>query len=107
MYGWVSASTSGLTRSEIGARLPIRAATRSIACELAAWLSTLNARMPPLERVLDLVLALADAARRRSSSGSAPTLSARKISPRETMSTPAPSATSARSTARFELAFTE
>ena len=56
-----------------------------------------------LERVLDLVLALADAARTRSSSDRRRPCSARKSSPRETMSTPAPSATSARSTAEVRV----
>ena len=45
MYRWVLGSTSGLTRSAIGATLPIAAATRAMASSSAS-LSTLNIKTP-------------------------------------------------------------
>ena len=45
MYRWVLGSTSGLTRSAIGATLPTAAATRAMASSSAS-LSTLNIRTP-------------------------------------------------------------
>ena len=100
----VFASTSGLTRSAIGARRPSAVAT-SLSAISSGSLSTLNCRMPPssASRISPLVLPTPENTIR---SPGTPAAFARRYSPSLTTSMPAPSRAISASTARFEFAFT-
>ena len=105
IYGWVLASTLGLTRSDTRARSPASPATSFKRCNSGID-STLKQRMS------------CDSARRISSRplptpekmtfrGSPPAAMTRSNSPPETMSKPEPSAARVFNTARLEFDFTE
>ena len=105
MYGWVSASMSGLTRSDTGARSPAPAASAaSLSSSLAdstlkhptpAWSACAisSSRLPTPEKTMR--------------EPGTPAASTRASSPPETMSNPEPSRPSTSMTARFEFALTE
>jgi hypothetical protein len=60
IFSWVFASTSGFTRTAMGATLPRRVAT-SDSARISGSDSTLNWRMPPVQRQPHLLPRLADA----------------------------------------------
>ncbi len=104
MYGWVFASTSGLTLTDTGATRPRPAATvfntsnSAADSRLKQWMPSSRARaispgflLTPENTIFD---------------GAPPAATTRSSSPPETMSKPAPSLASTLSTARLELAFT-
>src|SRR5438445_1677537 len=88
MYGWVSGSTSGFTRSATGARTPVSRATSSSARSSLSD-STLNMRTSALSasRSSSRVLPTPE---KMILPGGKPARSARKSSPPDTMSAPAP-----------------
>jgi hypothetical protein len=100
---WVSASTSGLTRSATRARLPWRPARRSRVSSSEAD-STLKSRMRSPRPAISSSSVLPTPAK-TTFLGSKPARIARYSSPPETMSAPAPKEANARITARFPFAF--
>ena len=105
MYRWVLGSTSGLTRSAIGATLPTAAATRAMASSSAS-LSTLNIRTPASSPALISSSVLPTPAN-TVLPGSPPASPTRYSSPAETTSKPLPCSAITLRMPRFELAFTE
>ena len=101
---WLSAATSGLTRSATGARSPLEDATALSNCNSGS-LSTLNCPMPA-SSATSISSALLPTPEKIMLSGAMPAASARRISPSETTSAPAPASAKVRITARLALAFT-
>jgi hypothetical protein len=99
----VSAVTSGLTRSATGARFPLDLAI-SASANSSGSDSMLN--WPMLESIANAISALVlPTPENTILRGATPTASARRISPSDTVSAPAPSSANVRTTARFGLAF--
>ncbi len=103
MYGCVFGSTSGFTRSEIGATLPARPATAFSTSSSAAD-STLKHRMPAANAA-SISAALLPTPENTVFAGSPPAAITRSSSPPDTMSKPLPCRASRFSTARLEFAF--
>jgi hypothetical protein len=103
MYGWVPASTSGFTRSDTFARLPVADA---IADSLRNSLSdsTLKQRTE-CSSASRISASLLPTPENTTLAGSPPAASTRWSSPPETMSKPAPARASRSMIARFEFAF--
>ena len=103
IFLWVLASTSGLMRIEIGARVPLEIATSESASSSGSD-STLKQRMPlsSAKAISGLVLPTPENTMR---SACTPAASARRNSPSETMSMPAPRRPSVLRTAWLEFAF--
>ena len=104
MYGWVLASTSGFTRREIGAILPILPATSLMRCNSGID-STLKQRMPTSNA---RSISLCDFAtpEKTTFEASPPETSTRSNSPCDTMSKPEPSFAITFNRAIFEFDFT-
>ncbi|GJE55578.1 hypothetical protein EKPJFOCH_2072 [Methylobacterium thuringiense] len=100
----VSASTSGFTRIETGASRPTDTATSDNASSSGS-LSTLKQKMPARKAAAISSRVLPTPENTILSAGT-PAANARRSSPSETMSMPAPSRARVASTAWFEFAFT-
>ena len=104
ILAWVSASTSGLIRTEARAVHPLAAAMR--------WMASSSARDSTLKRAMPACSAIAISAsvlptpENTILSAGIPARNARCSSPPDTMSAPAPSSPISRSTAPLPLAFT-
>ena len=103
ILAWVRASTSGLTRSAIGAVRPSAVATSESAASSGSD-STLNWRMPWRRASSISALVLPTPEKTMRSPGT-PAARARRYSPSETTSMPAPSEAIRRRTARLAFAF--
>jgi hypothetical protein len=103
IFSWVFASTSGLTRTVIGATRPSSTATRESRASSGS-LSTLNCRMPPssASRISSAVFPTPENTIR---SPGTPAAFARRYSPPDTTSIPAPSDAISAITAWFEFDF--
>jgi hypothetical protein len=104
ILAWVFASTSGLTRMAMGAVAPREAAT-SLSARISGSLSRLNCRTPPISaaRISPRVLPTPE---KTILSPDTPAASARRYSPSDTTSMPAPASPRSRRTATLDSALT-